>query len=105
MNEALSPKELQQAKDLRCVFAAGRAQGLDIKLKGNTLIIDGVRLTYRDINNLRYGLSMESVKILKVEDGYAFQSHYAYMSNMFKVDITYEGITYKSAEHFYTAEF
>ena len=105
LNDALSPKEMQQAKDLRCIFAAGKAQGLDIKLKGNALIIDGMRLTHKDIDHLPYGLSMEAVKIIKVEDGYAFQSHYAYLSNMFKVDIAYEGITYKSAEHLYTAEF
>ena len=105
LNDALSPKELQQVKDLRCIFAAGKAQGLDIKLRGSVLIIDGMRLTYKDIDHLPYGLSMEAVKILKVEDGYAFQSHHAYMSNMFKIDIMYEGTIYKSAEHFYTAEF
>ena len=69
LNDALSPKELQQVKDLRCIFAAGKAQGLDIKLKGNILVIDGIRLTYKDINNLPYGLSMEAVKIIKVNDG------------------------------------
>ena len=105
LNDALSPKELQQAKDLRCIFAAGKAQGLDIKLRGNVLIIDGLRLTYKDIDHLPYGLSMKSVKILKLEDGHAFQSHYAYLSNMYMTDIKYEGETYKSAEHLYTAEF
>ena len=105
LNDALSPKELQQSKDLRCIFAAGKAQGLDIKLRGNVLFIDGIRLTYRDIDNLPYGLSMESVKVIKVSDGYAFQSHHAYLSNMYMVDIKYEGQTYKSAEHLYTAEF
>ena len=105
LNDALSPTEQRQMKDLRCVYAAGRAQGIDIKLRGNVLIVDGVKLTYKDIDNLPYGLSMESVKILKVADGYAFQSHYAYLSNMFLVDIVYEGQTYKSAEHLYSAEF
>ena len=105
LNDALSPKELQKSKDLRCIFAAGKAQGLDIKLKGNVLIIDGIRLTYKDIDHLPYNLSMESAKILKVHDGYAFQSHHGYMSNMFMVNIKYEGETYKSAEHLYTAEF
>ena len=34
----------------------------------------------------------------------AFQSHYAFMSNMFLCLIKSEGIEYKSAEHFYSAE-
>ena len=105
LNNALSPKELQQAKDLPCIFAAGKAQGLDIKLRGSALVIDGFRLTYKDIENLPYGLSMEAVKILKVSDGFAFQSQHAYMSNMFMFNIKYEGETYRSAEHLYTAEY
>ena len=68
-----------------CLYAAGKAQGLDIKLRGTTLIIDGVKLTYRDIENLPYGLSMESVKIISVPEGLAFQSHHAYLSNGYKI--------------------
>ena len=45
-NDVLSPIEQHQIKDLRCVYAAGRAQGLDIKLRGNALIIDRVKLLY-----------------------------------------------------------
>ena len=48
---------------------------------------------------------MEAAKMIKVSDGYAFQSHHGSLSNMYIVNITYEGITYKLAEHFYTAEF
>ena len=40
------------------------------------------------------------MKIIKVIDGYAFQLLYAYLSN-----IKYEGVTYKSAEHLYTAKY
>ena len=69
------------------------------------MLIDGVKLTYKDIDILPYGLSMESVKILKMTDSYAFQSHHAYLSNMFMIDIVYEGQTYRSAEHLYSAEF
>ena len=61
LNDTLSPKQLQQSKDLRCGFAAGKAQGLDIKLKSNVLVINGIRLIQKDINNLSYGLSMKSV--------------------------------------------
>ena len=105
INDALTPTEQKQAKDLRCIYAAGRAQGLDIKLRGNILIIDGVKLTYKDINTLPYGLSMETVKIISVPEGLAFQSHHAYLSNMYVTDIKYEGDIYITAEHLYTTEF
>ena len=37
--------------------------------------------------------------------GIAFQSHYAYLSNMYRTDIVYEGNTYKTSEHLYSAEY
>ena len=42
---------------------------------------------------------------MEVKDGFAFQSHHAFLSNMYTTEILYEGATYKTAEHLYTAEF
>ena len=79
-------------------------QGLNVKLRGSSIIIDDIKYTYKDIDTLPHNLSMENVKIVKVSDGYAFQSHYAYLSNMFPCVIKDDGITYKSAEHYYSAD-
>ena len=46
---------------------------------------------------------MESVKLVKVSDGYAFQSHYAFISNMCPCSIKFEGDIFHSSEHLYTA--
>ena len=43
-------------------------------------------------------------KIVNVSDGVAFQSHHAFLSNMFICLIKSEEVKYKSAEHFYSAE-
>ena len=43
---------------------------------------------------------MDPVKVTDVVDGIAFQSHHAYLSNMYRTDIVYEGNTYKTSEHF-----
>ena len=72
LSDALSNKELREVKDLRCIYAAGKAQGLDIKMKGNVLVIDGIRLSYRDIDHLPYGLTMESVKLWKLKTDLLF---------------------------------
>ena len=105
LSDALTPKEQKQAKDLRCIFALGKAKKLDIKLRGNVIIIDGIRFTHKDIDSLPYELSMESAKIIQVADGVAFQSEYAYLSNMYKTEIKYDGETYPTSEHLYSAEF
>ena len=80
---------------MRCIYAVGKSKGLDIKLRGKVLVIDGIKFTYNDIGALPYDLSMESAKTIKVEDGYAFQSHHSFLSNMFLTNILYEGVNYK----------
>ena len=105
LSDALTPLEQKQNNDLRCIYAAGRSRCLDIKLRGNILIIDGIRFSYSDIANLPYELTMEAVKVVDVMDGVAFQSEYAYLSNMYKTNIVYEGNTYKTSEHLYSAEY
>ena len=104
LSDAISPQEQSQQRDLRCIFAAAKAQGINVKLRGSSIIIDDIKYSYKDINSLPYGLCMENVKIVKVSDGLAFQSHHAFMSNMFPCEIIHNGIKYKSAEHYYSAE-
>ena len=104
LSDAISPQEQSQQRDLRCIFAAAKSQGLNVKLRGNNLIIDDIKYSYKDIDSLPHGLTMESVKILIIADGLAFQSHHAYLSNMFICNIKDNGVNYKSAEHFYSVE-
>ena len=44
------------------------------------------------------------IRIVTTKDGMAFQSHHAYLSNMFPCKIMFEGVEYKSAEHLYHTE-
>ena len=37
LNDAMTPLEQKQTKDLRCIYAAGKARGLDIKNEGQYL--------------------------------------------------------------------
>ena len=104
LSDAISPIEQSQQRDLRCIYAVAKAQKLNVKLRGSTIIFDDIKYTYKDIDALPRGLTMEGVKIVNVSDGVAFQSHHAFMSNMFLCLIKSQGIEYKSAEHLYSAE-
>ena len=104
LSDAISPQEQSQQRDLRCIFAAAKSQGLSAKLRGSSLIIDEIKYTYKDINSLPHGLTMESVKILQTDDGIAFQSHHAFLSSMYPCEIRDGDVIYKSAEHHYSAE-
>ena len=104
LSDAISPLEQSHQRDLRCIYAAAKTQNLNVKLRGSTIIIDDIKYTYKDIDTLPHGLTMENVKVISVSDGVAFQSHHAFLSNMYMCLIKHEGIDYKSAEHLYSAE-
>ena len=103
LSDALSPGEQRQQKDLCCIYVSAKSRGLDVRFRGNVLFIEGKQFTYADIESLPLGLTMESVKLIKVSDGYAFQSHHAFLSNMYMCTIKYDGETYITAEHLFTA--
>ena len=104
ISDAVSAEEQDKRRDMRCIYAAGKAKGINIKLKGANVVIDGIKYGHSDIHNLPKGLSIKQVKIVATKDGTAFQSHHAYLSNMYPCVINYEGTKYKSAEHLYYAE-
>ena len=104
LSDAISRQEQNQQRDLRCIYAAAKSRGLNVKLRGSTIIIDDVKFTHKDIDELPHNLSMENVTIVKVSDGHAFQSHFAFLSNMYPCEITDDNIVYRSAEHYYSAD-
>ena len=104
LSDAISPQEQSQQRDHRCIYAAAKAQDLNVKLRGSNIIIDDIKYSYKDINSLPYGLCMKNVKMVKATDELAFQSHHSFLSNMYPCEIKVNGNTYKSAEHFYSAD-
>ena len=76
ISDAVSAEEQDKRRDMRCIFASGRAKGIDIKLKGSSIVIDGIKFGikfgHNDIHNLPKGLSIEQVKIVTTKDGVAF---------------------------------
>ena len=104
ISDAVTVEEQDRRRDMRCIYAAARAKGIDVKLRGSNIVIDGMKYSHKDIHNLPKDLSIEKVKIVTTKDGVAFQSHHAYLSNMYLCKIIYEGVEYKSSEHLYHAE-
>ena len=104
LSDAISPQEQSQNRDLCGIYGAAKSPNLNVKLRGSTIIFDDIKYTYKEIDSLPHGFNMEGVKIINVSDGLAYQSHHAFMSNMFMCLIKHEGVEYKSAEHYYSAE-
>ena len=97
----LTASQQDERKDLRCLAALARQQGETAKVKGNKLHIGEEAFTHRDIDDLPEGIDLESAKVVRVDGGTAFQSHHAYLSNMYNCCIEYEDITWHSSEQLF----
>ena len=95
ISDAVTIEEQDCRRDMRCIYATGKSRGIDVKLRGSIIVIDGVKFTNKDIQNLPKGLSICEIKIVATKDGVAFQSHHAYLSNMYPCKIMYDGVEYK----------
>ena len=96
IQEDLTPEAQQKKKETRAIFAYGKSKGLDIKMKGSHLVIDGMKYTSNE--NLPHELSIEAAKVIKVKDGLAFQGPHAPYSNLHKVHFVHKGTPYNSSE-------
>ena len=80
------------------IFSFARSKQIDCQLRGSKLIIDKKNYTYVDSKRLPHGLSIEAAKMIEVEDGLAFQSKHAPLSNIDPCEIKYKGKDYSSDE-------
>ena len=83
------PREIaEQRKILRCLAATARDRGHRATVPGAALVIDDMRYTYQDIDDLPEGITMENAKTVEVNDGIAFQSHFSFLSSMYPRPLT-----------------
>ena len=96
LQDDMTPDEQERRKETRAIYAYAKAKGLDVKMKGSKLVVDGVK--YGHSVKLPHGLSIESAKTVVVQDGIAFQSKHSIYSNLYHCDFTYETRKHKSSE-------
>ena len=93
----LSQQERQQRRDLRCLVAYAKSEGIEAKLKGDRLIIDGKVYKYEDLDDLPYNLSMERTKLIPVTDGSAFNATMYFQAICTQASLTWETIKHYKA--------
>ena len=68
------------------------------------LVIDDKVYKFEDIDELPHGLTLEKAKIIATSDGWAFQSHHAFLSNMHPSKFEVDNKEYKTNEHYYQSK-
>ena len=103
MNDDLTQQQKIQVGELRSISALTKRKGLESKVCGNTLFINGRRYGYGDVDRLLDGLTLEAAKTIPVDKGrgLGFQSKHSMFFNMSKCHIVYEGYDFNSAEDVY----
>ena len=102
ISDDLTVEQQGERKDLRCLSALGAFHNLSLKLKGNKLENEAGRTYYyKDIKDLPVGINLKAAKVIEFTHGTAFQSHHAYLSNMFPCSITYNEVTWSSSEQLF----
>ena len=95
------PETQEKIKELRAISAFSRSQGLDSRMKGANLVIDGKAYAHENMDKLPDKLSMEAAKLIEVEDGIAFQGKHAYLSNHHPCEINFGDKKYNTSEKAY----
>ena len=96
------PQDVQEnIKELRAVSAFARSKGIDSRVRGTKIVVDGKDYTHKEMSNLPYNLSIENAKVIEVEDGVAFQGKHAYLSSHYPCTIKHEDKVYHCSEQMY----
>ena len=101
IQDDLPQETLEERRDLRCLAALAREKGHRATVRGGAIVVDDVRFAFSDIQNLPSGITMENAKLVKVEDGWAFQSHHAFPSSMYPCKITHNDHVFHCVEQAY----
>ena len=87
ISDDLPCESAEQQKIIRCLAATARDQGHRATVCASALVIDEMRYSFQDLDDLPEGISMANAKTVEVSDGIAFQSHYSFFSSMYPAPI------------------
>ena len=106
LNDDYTNMQKIQINEMRAISALARSKGMDSKVRGNNLFVDGRRYGYGDVTRLPDGLSIEKAKTISVDEdkGIGFQSKHSFLSNMHECELVLDGFDFKSVEAAYQYE-
>ena len=101
INDDLSEVKLSKQRDMRALAALARAKGHTAQQKGDFLIINEQKFSYRDIDDLPIDISLEEAKLRPTKDGIAFQGPHVYLSNLADAPFDDDETPYRNMEEYY----
>ena len=102
MNDYTDEQMLVHREVQQIYTALKNKEGVSVRSKGLSIVIDGKLYNKKDFNDLPHGLTLENISTVETPDGMAFQGHNSPPSNFYKCDITdKDGRSGSSVDHIY----
>ena len=98
INDELTADQTNKMKNMRAISGYARSVGMETKIKGTSLIVDGKKFTLDDLDCVPEEITIEKAKNIEINGALIFQGHHSVLSNMSHSDIVYEGKKFESAE-------
>ena len=99
MNNDLDNDSMLVRKEVQTIYnMAKKIDGIQLRMKGETIEIDGRNYTRDQFQNLPHGLSLEKASMVVTPDGVAFQGHGAPASSLYPCEIDDGDRTYTCTE-------
>lgn len=99
LNDDTTLQTRKLREDYRSVAALAQANGSNVKVHGDGIIIDGRKFKHGEADQLPNNLSLANAKTIQMDGGIYFCSEHSYMSNFFPAPFVDQGIIYPTAEH------
>lgn len=103
INDDVTATTRRQRDEYRSVAAIARAQGAEIRIHDDGLIIDGTKYLLGESHRLPGKYSMEKARAVESGGEIYFASHYTFLSNFSHSPIVEGETVYPTAEHLYQA--
>ena len=91
INEALDEEQRQERAEIRALSELAKDEGYESRVVGDTVIIQGIKYPYPNINKQPSKLTLERAYTKTTEDSIYFQSQHSWPSNFVPAEIVYMG--------------
>ena len=102
INESLDEEQRQERSEMRALSELAKEEGYESRTVGDTLIVQGIKYTHQNINQLPENLTLARAYTRVTEDSIYFQSQHSWPSSFAPAEIEYMGTKYSTIEQGYT---
>lgn len=99
LNDDTTTLTRKMRENYRAVAALAQANGNNVKIHGDGIIIDGRKYKHAESDQLPPNLSLAKAKTVTIDGGIYFSSEHSYMSNFYPAPCFDNDIIYPTAEH------